>query len=482
MIRSRFNLKSAKLGSALRNRVPPISVPSLVFSVPLFPRFDVITLTLLHPVKSSPVQSWAFESDTVIRIGRANDNQVVLYSAVVSRHHVELRYTEPARTISGGWELVSLGANGTYIDAQRVIRSPITDGMVFRLARSGPNVQVLIQADGTRDRTLERLLNRAEDRTQNMIQDRTEINEVQTPQVEAIAIASERYSQLIMEQGRPSVNRTSLLFDTLTGHPLNVIKTIGGYPIIQELGQGSMASTYLCWRNGQTFALKQLNAEWSQNNEAIARFKAQIQQLKAIIHPGVPQVVDEFREGTQPVFVMEMVYGQTLADEVTTQGPLSQPEAIAIALEVCDILTELHDQPMATMVHGDIHPQHLIRRQVLRSGQEIVLIDFGLMRHYGWNVGLLPSSVGYTAPELQDAFITPAIDYYALGTTLAYLLTGEDPALFYGYQEEGYRFQVEFMTGISPEMTTLIQHLTHPNPSDRPTSVREIEQALRTVI
>ena len=436
----------------------------------------MITLTLLHPVKSSPVQSWAFESDTVVYIGRATDNQVVLYSAVVSRHHVELRYTEPTRNISGGWELVSLGANGTYIDAQRVIRSPLTDGMVFRLARSGPNIQVLIQADGTRDRTLERLLNRAGDRTQ----DRNDINQVQTPQVEAIVIASERYSQLVLEQGCPSVSPKSL-FDTLTGHPLNVIKTIGRYPIIQELGHGSMASTYLGWRNGQTFALKQLNPEWSQNNEAIARFKQQTQQLKAIMHPGVPQVVDEFMEGNQPVLVMEMVYGQTLADEVKTQGPLSEPEAIAIALEVCDILTELHGQS-ATIVHGDIHPQHLIRRQVLRSGQEIVLIDFGSMRHYGWNVGLPPSSVGYTAPELQDAMVTPKIDYYALGATLAYLLTGEDPALFYGYQEEGYRFQCKYMTGLSSEMVTLIQHLTHPNPSHRPASVREIEQVLRTVI
>ena len=445
----------------------------------------MITLTLLHPVKSSPVQSWAFESDTVVRIGRATDNQVVLYSAVVSRHHVELRYTEPDRMVSGGWELVSLGANGTYIDAQRVIRSPLTDGMVFRLARSGPNIQVLIQANRTPDRILERLLNRAEVRLEDRLDDRNALTPIQTPQVEASVIASEiaseRYSQLMMEQGYPPMGGESL-FDPLTGQPLNVIKMIGDYPILRVLGNGSMASTYLGWYNGQTFALKQLNPEWSQDTEAIARFQQQTQQLKVVTHPGVPLIVDEFMDGTQPVLVMEMVYGQPLADEVKTQGPLSQTEAIAIALEVCDILSELQAQP-TPMVHGDIHPQHLIRRQVLRSGQEIVLIDFGSMRHYGWNVGLLPSSVGYTAPELQDAMvITPKTDYYALGATLAHLLTGEDPALFYGPQEEGDRFQCESMTGLSPEMVALIQYLTHPDPSHRPASVREIEQALRTVI
>jgi pSer/pThr/pTyr-binding forkhead associated (FHA) protein len=96
----------------------------------------VITLTLLHPLQSIPVQSWTFESETVVRIGRAVDNDVVLYSAVVSRYHVELRAEESR------WEVVSIGANGTYFDGKPVDRVPIADGMVFRLASSGPQIQV----------------------------------------------------------------------------------------------------------------------------------------------------------------------------------------------------------------------------------------------------------------------------------------------------------------------------------------------------
>jgi pSer/pThr/pTyr-binding forkhead associated (FHA) protein len=96
----------------------------------------VITLTLLHPLQSIPVQSWTFESETVVRIGRAVDNDVVLYSAVVSRYHVELRAEESI------WEVVSIGANGTYFDGKPIERVPIADGMVFRLASSGPQIQV----------------------------------------------------------------------------------------------------------------------------------------------------------------------------------------------------------------------------------------------------------------------------------------------------------------------------------------------------
>ncbi|HEY9846718.1 MAG TPA: FHA domain-containing protein [Candidatus Caenarcaniphilales bacterium] len=96
----------------------------------------MITLTLLHPVQSTPVQSWNFEDKTAIRIGRATDNHVILYSAVVSRYHLELRRT------GNRWEVVSLGSNGTYLDGEPVQQAPLADGSIVRLARSGPNIQV----------------------------------------------------------------------------------------------------------------------------------------------------------------------------------------------------------------------------------------------------------------------------------------------------------------------------------------------------
>ncbi len=101
----------------------------------------MITLTLLHPIQSVPVQSWPFDTESVIRIGRSTDNDVVLYSAVVSRHHVEIRRN------NSDWEVVSLGANGTYIDGKQIERSPVVDGIIIRLASSGPKIQIRINND-----------------------------------------------------------------------------------------------------------------------------------------------------------------------------------------------------------------------------------------------------------------------------------------------------------------------------------------------
>jgi pSer/pThr/pTyr-binding forkhead associated (FHA) protein len=96
----------------------------------------VITLSLLHPLHKTPVQSWSFDQVPVVRVGRSTDNHVVLYSAVVSRHHVELHRMEQ------GWALKSLGTNGTYVDNKRISEMPVKDGMIIRLARSGPNIQI----------------------------------------------------------------------------------------------------------------------------------------------------------------------------------------------------------------------------------------------------------------------------------------------------------------------------------------------------
>ncbi|MBD0336387.1 MAG: FHA domain-containing protein [Cyanobacteria bacterium Co-bin13] len=96
----------------------------------------MITLSLLHPLNKTPVQHWTFEKEPVIRIGRSTDNDVILYSAVVSRHHVEIHRTD------SGWEIRSLGTNGTYLEGKRIAEAPVQNGIIIRLARSGPNIQI----------------------------------------------------------------------------------------------------------------------------------------------------------------------------------------------------------------------------------------------------------------------------------------------------------------------------------------------------
>jgi pSer/pThr/pTyr-binding forkhead associated (FHA) protein len=59
---------------------------------------------------------------------------------VVSRHHLEIRQVE------AGWEVVNLGANGAYINGEAIAKITVQDGMIIRLASSGPKIQIHIES------------------------------------------------------------------------------------------------------------------------------------------------------------------------------------------------------------------------------------------------------------------------------------------------------------------------------------------------
>lgn len=98
----------------------------------------MITLNLLHPTSAIPAQSWLFQNESIVRIGRAKENDVVVHSAVVSRLHVELHRQ------ASGWEVVSLGTNGTFVNGERITQLKVLDGMVIRLGTSGPKIQICL--------------------------------------------------------------------------------------------------------------------------------------------------------------------------------------------------------------------------------------------------------------------------------------------------------------------------------------------------
>jgi len=97
-----------------------------------------ITISLMHPTQPIAMHSWTFDPDRdePIRIGRSHDNDIVVYSSVVSRHHAELLPTEE------GWNLKGFGANGTFINQELVTEEILKDGTIIRLGNSGPRLRI----------------------------------------------------------------------------------------------------------------------------------------------------------------------------------------------------------------------------------------------------------------------------------------------------------------------------------------------------
>ena len=96
-----------------------------------------VVLQLLDPMRGHAVQTWQFSNQSLIAIGRADDNDVALGDPQVSRYHAELHLRGNA------WELISKGSNGTFIGEEPVEQSAVKNGMVLQLGPTGPKLRFL---------------------------------------------------------------------------------------------------------------------------------------------------------------------------------------------------------------------------------------------------------------------------------------------------------------------------------------------------
>ncbi|MFM6279798.1 MAG: FHA domain-containing protein, partial [Dolichospermum sp.] len=103
----------------------------------------MITLTLLEKITKTPLQQWHFDDSTIIRIGRAVDNHIVLSDHSVSRYHLELRLITSPK--GDNWQIISQGTNGTFLNGCLITKSILTDNSLLQLAIGGPVIQVQIQ-------------------------------------------------------------------------------------------------------------------------------------------------------------------------------------------------------------------------------------------------------------------------------------------------------------------------------------------------
>ncbi len=448
----------------------------------------MITLTLLHPVQSTPVQSWSFEKDPVIQIGRAVDNHVVLYSAVVSRYHVELRQNGQQ------WEVVNLGTNGTYLDGARVHQAPLIDGSIIRLARSGPNIQVRLgeSADVNKlnAQTPEDL---AQDGGETPLQT---IDSLPMVDLSAQDLSDSKATKLSSFQvtgqhvwpPRPQSDPSSVncqheraepgaLVCIDCGRPINPLYTVGDYSILKPLG--TRDQTFVAWRNGHVVVLKMLNQTMVSDPNRLQLLREQAKFLCQISHPGMPKIYEAFEWQGQIFLVSEMIYGQTLKQLVETQGPIPQKQVASWAVDICHVLGHLHQQT-PPILHQGLKPSNLVRPTIPHGLSQVVLVNFGELSAVS-EAGTAIGSVAYAAPEQQTGKPTPASDLYSLGATMVYLLTEQEPDAFYRLGNQEVHLSVDDIPDLSSEMAQVIGCLTHPNSAERYESPLKAAEALQVL-
>ena len=212
------------------------------------------------------------------------------------------------------------------------------------------------------------------------------------------------------------------------------VPAIPGYVIVRHLGSGAMGDVYEAHdATGRAVALKVL-ADQADLARGVARVAREVAALSAVDHPNVVRLHAHGSHAGRTWLAMELVDGRDLAVILAERGPLSEADALRVALQVARGLAHVH--AAAGIIHRDIKPANLllVPGAAPDGGDAVKVIDFGLAKAPATDAamtreGMVVGTPLYMAPEQirGEREIGPAADLYALGATLVHLLTGRPP-------------------------------------------------------
>ncbi|HEY6760774.1 MAG TPA: protein kinase [Baekduia sp.] len=201
-----------------------------------------------------------------------------------------------------------------------------------------------------------------------------------------------------------------------------------GYRIECLIDRGGMGVVYKAIDPDldRPVALKIIAPEHSQNETAVARFKAECRLAASLEHPNIVPIHRGGQYEGVLYLAMRFVPGTNLR-AVIDQGPMALPRIARIVDQVGAALDVAHDRGL---VHRDVKPAN-----ILLSGtgehEQVYLTDFGLTKRLGSAGDALTRAGGwvgtpdYVAPEqIQGHNVDRRADVYSLGCVLFEMLTG----------------------------------------------------------
>jgi len=241
------------------------------------------------------------------------------------------------------------------------------------------------------------------------------------------------------------------------------------YRIERELGAGGMATVYLAHdlKHDRDIAIKVLHPDLG---AALGgeRFLSEIRTTAKLQHPHILPLLDSGEADGLLFYAMPYVRGETLRDRLTRENQLPVADALRIAGEIADALTEAHAQGI---VHRDIKPEN-----ILLSGTHALVADFGIalaVQQAGGarmtQTGLSLGTPQYMAPEqaMGDKQVDHRADQYALAAVTYEMLTGEPP-------HSGSNAQAI--------VAKLLTEAVRPSTVLRPSVPLHVDEALRTAL
>lgn len=202
---------------------------------------------------------------------------------------------------------------------------------------------------------------------------------------------------------------------------------ISHYKIIEKIGRGGMGVVYRAedTKLKRTVALKFLPSYLTEDPHAKERFVLEAQAASALDHHNICTVheIDETDDG-RTFIAMACYKGETLKERIE-RGPLDLDEALELASQITDGLTEAHRKGI---VHRDLKPAN-----IMITGDGVVkIMDFGLAKLAGrTRITRTDTTMGtpaYMSPEqARGQEVDPRSDIFSVGVILYEMIASRPP-------------------------------------------------------
>ena len=212
------------------------------------------------------------------------------------------------------------------------------------------------------------------------------------------------------------------------GGPFEPGDVVDEFEIVEEIGRGGMCIVYKARQRGlkRQVALKALRPSLARIPSVARRFRRESVLVAALSHPNIVPIFSHGLDGMgRPYFTMELVAGESIAERVAADGPMSPGAVLAVAIAACDALRTAH---RSGIIHRDVTPRNII----LEDTGRVRLVDFGIARDTTGNLAGVTrtgrgwaGTPGFMSPEQNlGRRLDERSDIFSLGMTLYTMLTG----------------------------------------------------------
>lgn len=261
------------------------------------------------------------------------------------------------------------------------------------------------------------------------------------------------------------------------------------YKIVDSLGQGGFASTYLAENLGtkEKVVLKFPDITQLGDPAVYERFRREIAIGKLLNHPDLPIALD-YSEGNPPYLVIRYAEGRALSDIIKDKGKFSVEETINMISDILEVLQYCHERGV---YHRDIKPENLL----LGNDGRLKIIDFGIASMEGSprvtyrGFSSLMGTPEYMSPEqIKGERGGAKSDIYAVGCLMYNLLGGNPPysgdnplAIMYQHMTAELRPLTEIRKDVSKALWAVVKKSLRRRKEERYNSAIEMANDLKNL-